>query len=412
MEELKYGPPVIDFDYLRPVTMTIMVSYDIQEMNIPAIFSLLPVCQTSLAETCHLRKKQGKIQLPPELNKPGEIISMRWGGYVRGIVRSKKSAGFPHSIIMDIGTSDRIISLKLSKTIELTGPRSLEIAREATEAILTKLKACSEKLQFIQEHRDLALALKPSYLDGTLKDRPLTEDEMTIISILDQFSRGCDKALPEFLDFWINFNRPIYIGTLNIHNYSYEMANLSFNLGYPVNQVAIARIMEAEPFICQFTNAKTASGVTIQYQYIKYDRNTGQPKVGQHTIRVNKSGHVRYSGPGLEAMRPVYYTFLQRILQHQEEIRSCEERTQQIKINTRPRIYSPEEWRHLIEEQNNLRERILSGQVPLAQVETLQPENEIYPEEVDPEGVQIVHLDYPTIEFDYIPIVLPQPVRG
>jgi hypothetical protein len=121
--------PLCRFEDLNPVLMTIIIEYDITTINLPAIFVFLPVTKSSINNQ-YLSKKQGKIHLPDYLNQPGEIISMRYANNVRGIVRSKSPTSFPHSIILDIGTRDRITSVELSKTIELRGLRSFETAHE------------------------------------------------------------------------------------------------------------------------------------------------------------------------------------------------------------------------------------------------------------------------------------------
>ena len=89
------GPVVLDFDVLEPVTMTIIASLGLSDINLAAIFNLLPVTNLVLPVGMHFQRKQGKIRIPPELNRPGEIMSMRWSGNVRGIVRSEKARSFP-----------------------------------------------------------------------------------------------------------------------------------------------------------------------------------------------------------------------------------------------------------------------------------------------------------------------------
>src|SRR5665648_400852 len=96
---MSFGPPVFDFDRLKPVTMTVIVSYDVQELNLPALFMFLPVTDQVLPPHLSVQKKQGKIRLPPELNRPGEILSMRYNKQVRGIIRSENAKSFPHLII-------------------------------------------------------------------------------------------------------------------------------------------------------------------------------------------------------------------------------------------------------------------------------------------------------------------------
>lgn len=365
------GPVVFNFEVLKPCTMTIIASYNVGELNLPGLFAFLPVTSQCLPSHLNFQKKQGKIRLPPELNRPGEILSMRYNKQVRGIVRSETASSFSHSIIIDVGTSERIISVKLSRTLELTGPTSFKIAREASETILGHVKQCQNNLNLLRTNRDLAIQIKHKFLHaisgGEVEINNNDETEIRIWEIYKQQTKGyAIEKVSDFLDFMLNFNRNLYTGTLEIGEMESEMANILFNLGYSINQIAFARIMNKSPFICKFTNAKSASAVNVYYYYTKLDRNTGQPKTAKHTIRVNKSGHVRHSGPNLETMEPVYYAFVQRVLQHHSQIQSIEPCKQQLRITGQSKALSIAEWKELLNEEERFRQRILDGGVPIA----------------------------------------------
>ena len=375
------GPPVYDFNKLRPVTMTIILPYNVGELNLPGLFTFLPVTDQCLPPHLNFQKKQGKIRLPPELNRPGEILSMRYNKQVRGIVRSEKATSFSHSIIIDLGTSERIISIKLSRTLELTGPTSFEIANEATIAILDHVKRCQDNLNFLRSNYDLAIQTKHKFLHvisgGEIDLSKASETETRIWEIYRQQTKGyaIDKV-NDFLDFMLNFNRNLYTGTLEIGEMESEMVNIHFNLGFSINQVAFARVMNNRPFECKFTNAKSASAVNVFYHFAKTDRNTGQPKAAQHTIRVNKSGHARHSGPNLQAMKPVYYAFIQRVLQYHNEIQSIENCKQSLRITGTSKALSFKEWREFLNKEEELRHRILDGNVPIATGEDFKRTNQ------------------------------------
>ena len=364
------SPPIFDFDRLKPVTMTVIASYDVGELNLPAIFTFLPVTEQVLPAHLNIQKKQGKIRLPPELNRPGEILSMRYDKQVRGIMRSEKAKSFSHSIIIDLGTSERIISVKFSRTLEFTGPTSIDIAREAAESLLGHAKRCQADLELVRAHRDRALALKDQFVQGNFSGQEFNEVDNQIIDIFRKQTRGYppDK-IDIFLDFMINFNRNLYTGTLALGNFECEMANILFNLGYPINQVSFVKIMNQAPFRCNFNNYKSASAVVVCYDYIKYDRNTGQPKQAKHTIRVNKSGHVRHSGPNLQAMKEVYYAFMQRVLQNYQEVQSVETSKQQLRIVGPAKSLSISDWKDFIRNEEELRDRVIRGDVPIAKGE-------------------------------------------
>jgi len=370
------GPPIFDFDRLVPVTMTVIISYDVQELNLPAIFALLPTTDQTLPGYLAFQRKQGKIRLPPELNRPGEILSMRYDFKVRGIVRSENAKSFSHSIIIDIGTSERIVSVKLSRsTLELTGPTSYDVAREAAEAVLNHVRICQENLMFIREHSSDARKIRNQLVANTNNIKVENDIEKRILAFFQQQIRGyAAENIADFLDFLLSFNRDLYVGTLKLGDLNCEMANILFNLGYPVNQVAFANVMNTPPFECRYNNAKNASSVVVWYWYTKRERSSGTPKQAKHTIRVNKSGHVKYSGPGLEAMKPVYYAFMQKVLTNQEAIQSVEKCRQQLQINAKSKRITIEEWRKLLRKEEEFRQKVIQGDgIPIAVESSSQP---------------------------------------
>lgn len=386
----RIGIPVYDFDSLRPITMTIITTYDIEYINLPAIFAFLPVTDASLPPDFCTHKKQGKIVLPSELNRPGEILSMRFNGRVRGIVRSEVPKGFSHSIILDIGTSHRIVSAKLSTTIELTGPTSMEIGREVSEAILGHVRQCQEDLDLIQSHKSVAERVKRMVLDSTYPQDPL---EQKIYTIFARQTKGYprDKA-EEFLDFMLAFNRRLYTGSLRILSVTSAMVNILFSLGFAINQKAFSEALNYPPFYTMFNNVKNTSAVAVLYHDKKVDRK-GRVKLAKHTIRVYKSGHVRYSGPSLESMRIVYNAFMYRVLNAYHLIKSCEGAKYQLKIYGKSRALSVQEWKELLEEEERQRQKYIHGQVVMVG------------QSVAPPLPSPVRESYSPARFDYQPLV-------
>ncbi|CAN5701017.1 hypothetical protein BH23THE1_BH23THE1_33300 [soil metagenome] len=416
------GPPACDFERLRPVTMTIIASYNVDELNLPGLFAFLPVTDQVLPPHLNFQKKQGKIRLPPELNHPGEILSMRYDKQVRGIVRSEKAKSFSHSIIIDVGTSTRIVSVKLSRTLELTGPTSFEIAKEAAGTVLNHVKNCQENLNFLRTNRDLAIKTKHKFLHfvsgGEVEIDKDDETEMRIWEMYRKQTKGyaVDK-INDFLDFMLNFNRNLYTGTLEINSMESEMVNILFNLGFSINQVVFANVMNNFPFECKFTNAKNASAVNVFYHYTKIDRTTGQPKEAKHTIRVNKSGHVRHSGPNLQTMKSVYYTFIQRVLQYHTEIQSIENCKQQLRVTGTSKALSITEWKEFLNQEESFRNRILAGKLPMVNINIPQPEpseepiitTEILGSQLPAKSEQVNSItqnpELPSLMFDYTPLL-------
>lgn len=403
----KFGPPVANFDKLNAVTMTVIISYDVTELNLDAIFALLPVTSKMLPENC--KRKQGKIQFPTEFNVPGEILSMRYKNNVRGIVRSESARSFSHSIIIDIGTSERIISLKLSRpTLELTGPTSYEIAKEAAQYILNYIRECQDELNFIRNNYEVAKKIKDDFVHNP-EYKTNAPSEERILNFYKRQTRGYSvEIIDKFLDFILEFKRNLYEGTLNMDECNCVMANILFNLGYSVNLVNFAKVMNDQPFECIYSNIKNSSSAPVLYHYSKYDRTTGKEIPAKHTIRVNRSGHVKYSGPGLKAMRPIYYIFMKRVLLHYDEIKSIEQSRKQVLIKRKDRCMSPDEWHKLLIDEEEFRQRVMDGDNSLIESEDkLIVENAIV--EASSEMKQIMENSgshTPRLKIDYAPIDL------
>lgn len=418
------SPPIYDFDRLTPITMTIIIPYEVEELNLPAIFALLPVTNQTLPSDCIYQKKQGKIRLPAQLNSPGVILSMRYDHQVRGIVRSESAKSFSHTIIMDIGTSDRIISAKLSRSsIELTGPTSYSIAYEAANFVLQHVKTCQSKLNLIQSNLELAIQIKEQVIEelkGTEEEEePRDEVATEIYEYFKENSRGySSEMLPDFLDFLVNFSKPLYQGSLELGKLECQMVNLLFNIGFPVNQVAFAQIMNKEPFEASYTNLKRTPNVIVVHKYYKLDNSEKQ-----HTIRVNKSGHVKYSGPNLETMRVLYYAFMQRVIIHARMIRSVEQSKHKIRPSGQVREYTIEEFKQLLKEEEELRQYVVNNiwEAPPdftlenlissdAATDTSENKNEIldsYIEQSEAEGKTNCGGQSPQyMQFDYKPILV------
>lgn len=412
---------IYDFDDLKPVTMTIIVPYSVDELNLPGLFALLPVTDQCLPVGVPLQKKQGKIKLPIELNKPGEILSMRYKKEVRGIVRSEVTKSFPHSIIIDIGTSVKILSIKLSRTIEVTGSTSFALATEVVDSIFEHIKKCQSDQTYLQDNLEVAGRVKYKFLHSISGGEVNIDDETEtkIWDIYAQRTKGypIDK-ISQFIDFMLSFNRNLYSGSLKVEGMFSDMVNNLFNLGYPINQVSFARVMDSPPFVCKFNNAKSTAYVSVLFFYNKIDKTTGQTKIRKHTFTVNKSGHIRHSGPSSEAMKPVYYAFMQRVLQNYTKIRSIEKNKPRCVTPTRSRSISTEEWKTLLENEEILRQQVIEGKMsmifsPTQELNEEEEINEIIHDDVITEIIDpILQIstpkakNYPSLTFDYKPLLI------
>lgn len=362
------GSYLLPFERLKVVTMVIITTLKVTELNLAAIFALLPVTRKSFLPGQHLQRKQGKIKFRPEMNVPGEILSMRYKGHVRGIVRSEESKSFPHAIIIDIGTSSRIVSIKLAKTIEITGPPSFEVAQEAVGYLVDMIREAQKNLKIIQEDPE-ATQRAVQKIGGCQGSK----DSDQIENILTKWIHGYPvDQINGFLDFLLSIPGGIYEGNLELGPFESEMINLACELGFPINRVAMAQAMNSEPFITNYNNAQNSRSVKLRYNYEKKDRTTGKLRQGSHTITINISGYVTHSGPNFESMEMVYYSFMKLILENLQTIQSTLPIPRKIKYFRSERVLGIPEYLELLQKEFDLRNRILEGKVPLVSSGSLQ----------------------------------------
>jgi len=419
--------PVLPFEQLKVVTMTIITTLTVHDLNLPAIFALLPVTKRSFALGQHLQRKQGKIKFTPNMNVPGEILSMRYKGHVRGIVRSEVSRYFPHAIIIDIGTSVRIISVKLAKSIELTGPPSFEVARETVDYLLQLINETQKQLEIIQQNPEIALRVANRMLeiasiscgsgsftnillDQTLFSCPESEGmESKVQNILARWVHGYPlEQLSGFLNFILSMNTGLYTGNQAVGPFESDMINVSYELGFSINRVTMAEAMNIAPFASNFNNARSSRAVKVYYFYTKKDRTTGKPRSAHHTITINMSGYVTHSGPNFESMKMVYHSFMKLVLENLEKVQSTIPTPKKIKYTRNGRCLSQEEYNQILSQEEAFRNDLLQGRLPLVVADV--PDSGageaplLEPTYIITYTIPVTEIP-PSIIFDYSPIV-------
>lgn len=354
--------PLVPFEKLEPTTITLTVPLPhITVLNLKAIYLLLPLSPYAIHHTNILRSKQGKVIYPIEYNVPGEILSLRYGEYTRGIKRTN-SAAFPTSITIDIGTSIRPISIKFSQTIKLTGAPNFKIVDEAVNNLLQQIIQANEYLKYVQNNLEIAFVVRQKFFD---RQANYTPEEQTIKDIFNLWTRefSTDDEKIGFLDtFILEFSGALYEGELTPGKCQSEMINLPFELGFTVNQQAIAKVFNEYPFECCYNNVRTSTTIMVIYHTHKIDRQ-GKKIPAQYSFRINKSGYVTHSGSSLEEMKYVYYQFLKQILLHLPELKSIEDYSRKVKIKPMNVIYDIHQWYQLVRENYALQQSILEQYV-------------------------------------------------
>jgi len=389
--------PIFRFDQLKVVMMVVITTLN-TDLNLPGIFSLLPVTRMFFQPGQKIQKKQGKIKFTPEMNVPGEILSMRFNNEVRGIVRSEEAASFPHMIIIDIGTPSRPVSVKLAETIEITGPDSFEIAQMAVEYILDHIRNAQIKLSLLQDNPETVFKILTS---DSLDDSPLEADIRKIIFewIGDIPLEEAQPLLTAVLGI-----KPLFTGSLTTNSYESEMINVCYELGFPVNRLAMTEVMNRPPFEAPYNNAVTSRAVKIHYYYHKPSRQAKKPIESKQTLTVNLSGYVTHSGKDFESIERVYYSFMKIILENQAKVTSqMSLPPRRIKYRPNPIIMSEDDYQKLMDERRQLQDDILNDRVP--NVFNLPVAEEPIDEEPVNEVLIPSKVVYEPLNFDYQPIL-------
>lgn len=332
------------FEELNVTTMTLVMALE-GGVNTELAFHLLPITRISIQQT----RESSKCKLP-HCKIPGAILSMRHRGKVRGVIRSK-SDPFKNAVTIDISTTRKNISLKLSAfSIQMCGASSREDGIEAATHILNHLKyiqylldkmqdnpnATMEIINWVKEHTKGNIIEKPfcetvQFTNVEMKIyRPITDN--TIIKPQIMIPDNLDKEITMFilymtedfiyhsdmckkLDFIPNI-KTIINEPLELKHVDEAMVNYNYSLGFEVDRANLNQLIDGKNgFISRYNNALVNS-VTIELPYelpsgttIKRRKN----KIPHHTFLVYRSGSVTQSGPGGKLMRDAYYLFMHTI---------------------------------------------------------------------------------------------------
>lgn len=342
---------IIPYEDLILTTMTLCMSLT-NGVNTEAAFHLLPVTRIVIQQT----RESSKCRLP-HCEVPGSILSMRHRGNTRGVIRSK-SDPFKNAVTIDISTTKKNISLKLSSfSIQMCGASSREDGIEAAthvlnhlhhiQTILTQMQldptGTLQAIEWVKNNTRGPVTEKPfwdlqQFINVTLRVyrpisdysiiKPLTpipdnlNKEITtfLLSLCDDFLYHTDMCRK--LDFLPNIHT-IIDEPLELKHVDEAMVNYNYSLGFEVDRANLNRFIDGQNgFISRYNNA-LATSVTIELPYeppagtaIKRRKN----KIPHHTFLVYRSGSVTQSGPGGTLMRDAYYLFMQTIVQLQPYI--------------------------------------------------------------------------------------------
>lgn len=340
------GMNIVPYENLNVTTMTIIMTLS-NLVNTEAAFHLLPITRIAIQQT----RESSKCKLP-HCEIPGSILSMRYRGNIRGVIRSKSSP-FKNAVTIDISTKRKNISLKLSSgSIQMCGASSREDGIEAATHVLNHLHYVQSLLNKMQtdplKTRETIEWIKQVTCGEPVErpfwvERPSTNiklriykpvNDRTIVKPMVQIPEGFDQEVVLFLtslcdDFMYHSDLSRKLDyMLNVYNIIEEplgldkideaMVNYNYSLGFEVDRTRLNECIDGQHgFVSRYNNA-LATSVTIELPYepregtsIKRRKN----KIPHHTFLVYKSGSVTQSGPGGELMKEAYYSFMNLIVQ-------------------------------------------------------------------------------------------------
>lgn len=342
---------IIPYEDLAITTMTLVMSLT-NGVNTEAAFHLLPITRIAIQQT----RESSKCKLP-HCEIPGSILSMRYRGNVRGVIRSKTDP-FKNAVTIDISTIRKNISLKLSSfSIQMCGASSREDGVEAATHVLNHLKhiqfiltkmqsnpiGTSQAIEWVKTNTIGTPIEKPfwdvqKFINVSLRVYHATADHsiikpliiipddldhdivMFLISLCDDFIYHSDMCRK--LDFIPNIHT-IIDEPLELKHVDEAMVNYNYSLGFEVDRANLNQFIDGQNgFISRYNNA-LATSVTIELPYdppagtaIKRRKN----KIPHHTFLCYRSGSITQSGPGGTIMRDAYYLFMHTISQLQPYI--------------------------------------------------------------------------------------------
>jgi hypothetical protein len=351
------------FEDCRLTTMTLVFVLEGCVFLDPA-FSLLPITQVDFAPPGRRRKK---FELP-HCSEPGAILSVRYSGETRGIVRSSSGRYFKNSITIDLSTATKNVSIKLSQSkIQMCGASSEEQGREGAQYLIDHLLRIQDELDYIQGNQDKAketLGWLREVCRGKETSRPIYKTETrfvfneetgdeeeekrevfshqepdNLIDIPKDLTSAPDQRIARFLlrqvtEFshysffiaeldWLLTLEKITTRPLAIKKIHKAMVNYNYGLGFTVDRYTLHTLMQdRHGFASNYDNCLEHC-VKIKLPYQPDDDEGAvrrKNKIPCHCFLIYRSGVVTQTGPGGDKMRNAYNLFWKSILEIKDKI--------------------------------------------------------------------------------------------
>jgi len=327
---------MINFNELKPTTMTTVITLN-GCINLKETFTFLPITKVELPN----RKKPLKKFKIPHHKTPGSILSMRYSGYTRGIVRSTSKKWFKNSITIDMSVKDKNLSLKVSNgKIQMCGALSEEQSLEGANLLIENIKDVQNCVYYIKSNQDKYNKII-DYININFRGNPIDLDDSNTTETDDDEQRysliipdnlkdmnDIDNNITEFLltfineficfnDFinicrWVNDIDTLCTQDISIKDIKKVMVNYNYSLGFKIDRFNLAdKISHLNGFTSRYVNTAEYN-VTVTLP-LNNNVDKKKQKTKYHTFMVYQSGLVTQSGPGDKEMEDAYNLFIDTI---------------------------------------------------------------------------------------------------
>jgi hypothetical protein len=137
-----------EYKNLRVTTMTLIFGLKCK-IDLNTIFYLLPITRISYTPSSKARTRY-KI---PHYEVPGSILSMRYRGQTRGILKTTSGTHFKNSITIDISLKEKNVNIKLTGSkMQMCGAKSVDQGIDGANEILSKIDKISDLIKRINKN--------------------------------------------------------------------------------------------------------------------------------------------------------------------------------------------------------------------------------------------------------------------
>jgi hypothetical protein len=161
MGDIIEEPTIADFANQKITTSTLVLTFS-GKMSTECAFQLLPILRFNIPHN----KRTTKVKLP-HCSVPGTILSMKYRGAVRGVVKSHKRA-FKNSVTIDISIAKKNVNVKLSNNkMQICGATCKEDGLEASTYLIRHLRYIQWLINKLQDDLEKSKEIIKWILENT-----------------------------------------------------------------------------------------------------------------------------------------------------------------------------------------------------------------------------------------------------